>query len=181
VHYTLYTILIGLLCRPAVQYPALFEGTLLDTYPYLLPSLASSFFAGVGFVITLCLLPEQPIAATAVTAKANSAASEATAPDTAADIAEDTAATPARDQDSDQDSSTVPPKAAEQGIWAYILRHPRCRSVFCIVFCIYFLDYGMFEIYPLWAITTIEEGGLGWEPAQIALTQVVGGFFLLVL
>jgi hypothetical protein len=26
----------------------------------------------------------------------------------------------------------------------------------------YFLDYGMFEIYPLWAITTIEEGGLGW-------------------
>jgi MFS family permease len=137
----------GFLCRPAIQYPDFARGTILERYPYLLPNLASSLFAGIGFCITVFFLPEQPTAIS-TDGRANGGNGKTTIP--------------------------------KQGIWSYILKHRRCKLIFVIVFFIFFLDYGMFEIYPLWAITTIDEGGLGWNPAQIGVTQVIGGFFLLV-
>ena len=36
------------------------------------------------------------------------------------------------------------------------------------------------QIYPLWAITRVQEGGLSWTTARIGLVQIIGGFFLLV-
>jgi MFS family permease len=130
----------GYLCRPAEQYPSIFEGTILERWPYLLPCLVSSLFAGVGFVITFIFLPEQPKPAKLV---------------------------------------TEGPEQQPQSVWSYIIQNRRCTHVCAMYFWVSGLDCGMFEIYPLWAITSVGEGGLGWTPAQVGTTQLVGGGFLL--
>jgi hypothetical protein len=38
----------------------------------------------------------------------------------------------------------------------------------------------MCEVFPLWAITTIKEGGLAWSPAQVGVLQLAGAVFLLI-
>ena len=74
-------------------------------------------------------------------------------------------------------SAARPPST---GPYAYIRQHRRCWYVLCLFFCISFLDYGMFEVYPLWAISAVATGGLDWGTAQVGLTQMLSGGFLLV-
>jgi hypothetical protein len=198
----------GFLSRPAVSFPGVFGGGLLERQPYLLPCLASSAFAAVGLVVTIKFLPEIPRDA-------------APAPAPALAVAADAAS-----------GGEVKARGAEEGgggakpmgPWRYVLWHRRCRLILGIYFTISFLDCesatdrtsssassstlrlpaapaprslqtprsplparapalgfallmrarpppprpdGMFEIYPLWAITAVRAGGLGWEPSQV--------------
>eukprot|EP01062_Namystynia_karyoxenos_P084581 TRINITY_DN9997_c0_g1_i1.p1 TRINITY_DN9997_c0_g1~~TRINITY_DN9997_c0_g1_i1.p1 ORF type:complete len:511 (+),score=146.60 TRINITY_DN9997_c0_g1_i1:69-1535(+) len=127
----------GFLARPALSWPQVFEGTFLETYPYLLPCLASSIFAFIGLTLSYKFLPDIK--------RRSGQAIQSTA----------------------------------EGPYSYVLRRRRCRTVLAIFFCISYLDYGMFEVYPLWCITSIPGGGLDWGTQQVGLTQLLGGLFLI--
>ena len=114
----------GFLSRPAVSFPGVFGGGLLERQPYLLPCLASSAFAAVGLVVTIKFLPEIPRDA-------------APAPAPALAVTADAAS-----------GGGVKARGAEEGgggakpmgPWRYVLWHRRCRLILGIYFTISFLD-----------------------------------------
>ena len=48
----------GLLAEPALQYPSVFQNTIFETFPFLLPNLLLSVFTVVGLCLCLVFLPE---------------------------------------------------------------------------------------------------------------------------
>jgi len=62
----------------------------------------------------------------------------------------------------------------------FVTLHHKCWLILASYFIASFLDYGMFEVYPLWAMSTVGKGGLDWRSATIGETQLIGGLFLLI-
>ncbi|CAM9212872.1 unnamed protein product [Ectocarpus sp. 12 AP-2014] len=61
-----------------------------------------------------------------------------------------------------------------------LLSTPNVKMVIFIAAMVQMLSIGFDEVYPLWAVSTTDVGGMGWAPAQIGKVLVVTGTLLAI-
>jgi MFS family permease len=184
----------GLAARPALQYPDFFAQTgLFGRFPYLLPSILCSLLAFIGAVEVLLFLPEslhlKKNKAKEQTAKykplqqqdeengnddertdiETNASSSEKGEAGIADTEANNPATLSTTSASDGSSSFSMLQALSQPPIRALLVTSMCLNCFCIV-----VD----EVYPLWAVTSLSNGGLAWDSIDVGETLAVTGLLL---
>ncbi|CAM9145508.1 unnamed protein product, partial [Hapterophycus canaliculatus] len=150
----------GLLAQPAVHHPNVFSPTgLFGRYPYLLPNLVGACCAVIVMVFVVIFLPETK--------------------DYAADAK--TSHTPLR---SNRGEEGEPLWQGEEegkvGLFGRdgLLAIPNVRNVLVLGCTVQTIQIGFEEAYPLFALSTPDVGGLGWNTVQIGRVFVLTGLLM---
>ncbi|CAM9990827.1 unnamed protein product, partial [Ectocarpus fasciculatus] len=190
----------GILAQPAVHYPSVFAATgLFGRYPYLLPNLVGASCALVVMVLVIIYLPETKDYATIAAQRAllqqqqeqpqqeqqqhtsdgvSNGCNEAMANGADTDGAnrdEPLASSPTGASDVDNEG-----EEEEVGIFGRhgLLATPHVKTLLVLACVVQALQIGFEEVYPLFALSTPEVGGLGWNTFQIGKVLVMTGLFM---
>lgn len=167
----------GFLARPAVLYPHLFAADgFWAHYPYLLPCIVSSAIAVLAGVGTLCFVPETLTltAYTAVSGNDDKEIEMAPLGEDAADIESASALVVEESSSSSSSGHKLP------GTFMEILRNRQIQVLFVIYLMTCFIVLLTDEAFPLWALTHVRNGGLGWESTQVGEMLATIGLGLIV-
>ncbi|CAM9933856.1 unnamed protein product [Scytosiphon promiscuus] len=88
------------------------------------------------------------------------------------------------DADGDKGNAEMPRPAQlgeeDPGVFGAhgLLSIPKVKLVIFIAAIVQVISIGFDEVYPLWAVSTIDVGGLGWTPEHIGKVLAVSGIFL---
>ncbi|CAM9645936.1 unnamed protein product [Ectocarpus fasciculatus] len=141
----------GLLAQPALHYPGVFSATgLFGRFPFLLPNLVGAAMSVLTLILVIFFLPETK------------------------DYAEQQSGVAIADEVS------VSKKGDESGLRAPsgVLATPHVKTVLFLICVTSAVDIGFDEVYPLFALSTPDVGGLGWSTLEIGKVLVMTGVLM---
>ncbi|CAM9856631.1 unnamed protein product, partial [Ectocarpus sp. 12 AP-2014] len=187
----------GLLAQPAVHYPSLFSATgLFGRYPFLLPNLVGSSCALVIMVLVIMYLPETKDYATIAAQRAflqQQQPQQGQQQHTSDGVSNGCSEAMANGTDTNRASRDEPPPSSstgasdvdkreeeEIGIFGRhgLLATPHVKTLLTLGCVVQALQIGFEEAYPLFALSTPDVGGLGWNTFQIGKVLVMTGLFM---
>ncbi|CAN0090137.1 unnamed protein product [Ectocarpus sp. 4 AP-2014] len=185
----------GLLAQPAVHYPSLFSATgLFGRYPFLLPNLVGASCALVIMALVIIYLPETKDYATIAAQRAFLQQQQQQQQHTSDGVSNGCSEAMANGTDTNRASRDEPPPSSptgtsdvddeeeetEIGIFARdgLLATPHVKTLLTLGCVVQALQIGFDEAYPLFALSTPDVGGLGWNTFQIGKVLVMTGFFM---
>eukprot|EP01006_Ploeotia_vitrea_P016733 TRINITY_DN47579_c0_g1_i1.p1 TRINITY_DN47579_c0_g1~~TRINITY_DN47579_c0_g1_i1.p1 ORF type:complete len:554 (-),score=235.31 TRINITY_DN47579_c0_g1_i1:40-1701(-) len=180
----------GLLTRPADTFGFISPGGLFGTFPYLLPCLFIAFTAVLAIVSVALWLPETS-GRGMVTAEAAPEALPSSSPSPSSTASASVSRSPSpieHTEDNEEEQQRL--VEAEQQEQMRVLQHKSDRAgmwkstAVWLAIAIYsvwsMIDIMFGEAFPLFAATSIEDGGLGFKETQIGLCLTIAGAAILV-
>ncbi|CAM9674916.1 unnamed protein product [Ectocarpus sp. 6 AP-2014] len=139
----------GLLAQPALHYPGFFSATgLFGRFPFLLPNLVGAVMSVLTLILVVFFLPETT------------------------DYVEQHSGV--------ADEVSVSKKGDEPGLLgpSGLLATPHVKMVLFLTCIISTVSIGFDEVYPLFALSTPDVGGLGWSTVEIGKVLVMTGVLM---
>lgn len=171
-------------------------GSLLHTFPQLLPNLVGVLFGAAAFVSVRAYLPSggspggsAPCVACCCLRHRRRPHNDGTAlvtDDSAKAAAAELEASPSSDATqavavTQAPDATIPPPSPppSSGLLSQCCGVPRSSYAPLFAYCLLsFFSIVYMETYPLWLVAPIPSGGLGWTPAQIGTLMSASGAFV---
>ncbi|KAJ7537429.1 hypothetical protein O6H91_11G005500 [Diphasiastrum complanatum] len=161
----------GYLAQPAIKYPKLFKNTILDRFPYLLPSLCITAFAIVALVIAFDM-PE-------TLHKHEKSGMSYGTPEEKVSLRKDNI-----DDEVEKGSAVDEPERLQHrtnGTMSKPLWRNWPLLASTLVYCIWSLhDIAYTEIFSLWAVSPKSHGGLSFTSSDVGNVLAASGFSMLV-
>ncbi|CAM9503102.1 unnamed protein product [Ectocarpus sp. 4 AP-2014] len=174
----------GLLVQPAEHYPSLFSATgVFGRFPFLLPNLVAAGSSLLLLPIVVLFLPEtkglegqrprepNPSSARYGTFNSRKGKSKVEFGEEASN-ATTLASAPTKGQQTPE-----PGLLGEGGI----LSTPKVKTILLLACVVQSLFTGFEEVYPLWAISIVSVGGLGWSTVEIGKVLLTTGLVMVPL
>ncbi|CAN0081848.1 unnamed protein product [Ectocarpus sp. 12 AP-2014] len=188
----------GLLAQPAVHYPSLFSATgLFGRYPFLLPNLVGASCALVIMVLVIMYLPETKDYATIAAQRVflqQQQPQQGQQQHASDGVSNGCSEAMANGTDTNRASRDEPPPSSPTGVSDVddigeeeeigifgrhgLLTTPHVKTLLTLGCVVQSLQIGFEEAYPLFALSTPDVGGLGWNTFQIGKVLVMTGLFM---
>jgi hypothetical protein len=154
----------GLLARPAELYPKSFQGTIFETFPYLLPNLVTAFFALLGCFLLFFFFPE--------TLSSGLSSSRSSSPSSSS-----TNSKPLSVSSAKATSKSESPRGASI---VELVQYPGVTTTLCAYLVISFSSICFDEVIPLWSMASHSHGGLQLPQVMIGTMLTITGCLLTI-
>ncbi|CAM9142011.1 unnamed protein product [Ectocarpus fasciculatus] len=174
----------GLLAQPADHYPSLFSATgVFGRFPFLFPNLVAAGSSLLLLPVVVLFLPETKGSGGRQALKPNASSSGYGSFNSRKRESKVERKAEARDATPFASASTKGQQTPESGLAREggILSTPEVKTLLFLACIVQALLTGFEEVYPLWALSIVSVGGLGWSTVEIGKVLLTTGLILVPL